>query len=175
MRRFSRLAPLIAAAALLCSCAEQRTVAFEEAAFVHYGTSGSGTVTGTAFLAIAEGNVITAGDSKSEVKLMPANAYTDEIVTKHYQTNERIEPADPRFKKYVRRTHPDGAGHFAFYHVPPGVYYVSCDLAWSVPSTYTDSNGTISATSDAITHWIYKKIAVGDGQTVRVESWDNKF
>jgi hypothetical protein len=104
--------------------------------------SSSGTVSGTASLAIAEGNVITAGNSKSDVKLIPANAYTDEIVTNHYQTNLKIEPADPRFKKYVRQTDTDAAGHFAFYHVPPGVYYVSCDLAWNAPYSYTDSSGT---------------------------------
>ena len=121
MRQLARLATLITAAVFLGSCAQPRTVAFEEAAFARYGKSGSGTVTGTAFLAIAEHNVITAGDSKSAVKLMPANAYTDEVVTKHYQTNEMIEPADPRFKKYVRKTYSDGAGHFAFHRVPPGL------------------------------------------------------
>jgi hypothetical protein len=169
------LASILTSPLFLCSCAQQRTVAFDEAAFTRYGASGSGTVTGTAFLTIAKDNTITAGDSKSEVKLMPANAYTDEIVAKHYQTNLKIAPADPRFKKYVRKTNSDGAGHFAFHHVPPGVYYVSCDLAWNAPSTSTDSNGAILATSDSMTHWIYKKISVGNGQTVRVESWDNNF
>ncbi len=167
------LIPVFAVALFLCSCAQQRTVPFEEASFVPYAGSGSGTVTGTAFLRIANENTRTAGDCKSVVKLMPANAYTDEIVVKHYQTNMKIEPADPRFRKYVRRTDPDAAGRFAFYHVPPGVYYVSCDIAWTVPSTYTDSNGAILATSDPMTHWIYKKISVQNGSTVQVENWEN--
>jgi hypothetical protein len=176
MKHFSPSLMLVFAVALsLCACAQQRTVPFEEAAFVPYARSGSGTVTGTAFLEITKGNTITAGDSKSVVKLLPANAYTDELVAKHYVTNMRIEPPDPRYRKYVRRTNPDPAGRFAFYHVPPGVYYVSCDLVWSTPSTYTDSNGAISASSDVITHWIYKKISVKSGRTVQVEDWGNQW
>ncbi len=176
MKHFSpSLISIFAVALFLGACAQRRTVPFEEAAFVPYAGSGSGTVVGTAFLRISKDNTITAGESKSVVKLMPANAYTDEIVTKHYQTNLKIEPADPRFRKYVRRATPDDAGRFAFHHVPPGVYYVSCDLVWSTPSTYTDSNGAILASTDTMTHWIYKRISVGNGRTVQVEDWDNGF
>jgi hypothetical protein len=171
----SLIIPVSAVALFLCSCAQQRTVPFAEAAFAPYARLGSGTVTGTAFLQIDRGNTITAWDSKSVVKLMPANAYTDELVAKHYVTNLKIEPADPRFRKYVRRANPDPAGRFAFYHVPSGVYYVSCDLAWNTPSTYTDSNGAILASTDTMTHWIYKKISVENGRTAQVEDWSNGY
>ena len=72
---------------------------------------------------------------------MPANAYTTEIVQRSYVQDENLQKPDPRFQKYVRQTESDGGGNFVFRNVPPGNYYVSCDVTYSYPSYNTDSNG----------------------------------
>lgn len=162
----------LAASLLVTGCAPQpRQVPFNESAFTGYGGSGSGTISGTAYTVTKGGNEKVAY-TNATVKLMPANAYTEEIVTRHFHNRTKLEPADPRFQKYVRRTHPsDDSGHFVFTHVPAGTYYVSCHLRWSYPSTYMDNDGIVQNTDIDQDQWIYAKVTVGSGQTARVENW----
>ncbi len=162
----------LAVASLVTACAPQpRKAAFNESAFVPYAGSGSSTVKGTAYTVLRDNKNERVATSSAVVKLVPANDYTDEIVERRYYNRTKLEQADPRYQKYVRRTHPDDDGHFVFSHVPAGSYYVSSHLHWSYESSYTDDNGTIWPTTIPVDQWIYAKVAVGKGQTADVEDW----
>jgi hypothetical protein len=154
---------ILAGALILSSCAQDHAVPFDAAAFARHSGTGTGIVTGTASLTNAYNRVVTAGDSSATIQLMPVNAYTDEIVEKSYKVIGRMSTSDPRFSKFVRETKPDDAGHFTFTHVPPGSYYVSSELSCTDPSTPDNT---------PLDRWIFKKISVANGQTVRVERWD---
>ena len=93
-----------------------RRVAYNEADFAGYGGSGSGQVTGRAVLGVR----VAANTS---VILMPANAYTTEIVQRSYAQREHLQEADPRLQKYQREVTSDSNGNFVFRSVPPGNYY----------------------------------------------------
>jgi hypothetical protein len=171
--KFSLRLPTIVAAALsLGSCAPEvpRQVAFSEAAFAGYGGSGSGQVTGRAVAVLGGRDQELAVFTK--VTLMPVNAYTTEIVQRSYVRPENLQEPDPRFQKYVRQVESDGAGNFVFRNVPPGNYYVSCDVTYSYPSYNTDSNGNQVETPLYYDRWIYAKVRVSSGQTTTVESWE---
>jgi hypothetical protein len=152
-------------------CIQARKVPFEESAFVPYARSGSATIKGTAFTILRDNKHERVAGSKSVIKLVPANAYTEEIVSRHYFDRVKLEQADPRYARYVRRTSPDDDGHFAFKNLPAGSYYVSCHLRWEVPDSYTDSDGVTWDTTADEDQWIYAKVSIAGGQTVDVEDW----
>ena len=165
-------ASAIAISVLMAGCAQSRQVPFNEASFAGYGGSGSGMIKGTAYTVLRDNETRRVATPKATIKLMPANAYTEEIVTRRFFNRTKLERADPAFAKYVRRVHPDDdEGHFTFSHVPAGSYYVSSHLHWTYPSSYTDADGVTWDTDADIDQWIYSKIAVGKGQTVHVEDW----
>ena len=168
--RFVTLPVLLLAALALGGCAQDRQVPFDESAFVSYGKSGSSTIKGTAYTVLRNGNERVA-IHRAMIKLVPANAYTDEIVTRRYFNRVKLKPADPAYAKYVRRTHPDDDGHFVFRNLPAGSYYVSCHLHWDVPTTFTDNDGNIQDTTCDEDQWVYQKVSVANGQTVDVEDW----
>lgn len=146
-------------------------VPFNESAFAGYGGSGSGTISGQVVTVLTDRSERVAY-TNATVKLMPANDYTAEIVTRRFHYRHKMEPADPRFAKYVRRVHPyDNDGHFTFTRVPAGTYYVSCHISWSDPTSYTQDDGTIQSYDIDEDQWVWAKISVGSGQSVRVQSW----
>jgi len=166
------LVALLGAILSLGGCAPQpRQVPFDETAFVPYARSGSATIKGTTFTVLRDNKHERVASSNAVVKLVPANAYTEEIVTRRYYNRVKLEQADPRFARYVRRTHPDDDGHFIFSHLPPGEYYVSCHLRWDYPRSYTDGDGNIQNTTVDVDQWIYRRVAVQNGQTADVEDW----
>jgi hypothetical protein len=89
-----------------------------------------------------------------------------------YAGGRKLEPPDPRFRKYVRKTHPDDDGNFAFHGLPPGNYYVGCHLDWTYASTFVDSDGTFWPTESETGQWVYSKVTLKSGQTVRIDSWN---
>lgn len=168
-----RIAMMLVAVLGLWGCAPQpRHVAFNEAAFIPYGRSGSGTITGTAFANLRGDKKMEVALSSATVKLLPANDYTEEIAERHYYNRVKLEPPDPRLARYVRRTHPDDDGHFTFHGLPAGRYYVSCHLKWSVPWTYVDNDNTIWDNESKEDQWIYAEVSVANGQTVNVADWN---
>ena len=102
---------------------------------------------------------------------MPVNAYTTEIMQRTVVQRENLQDPDPRFQKYVRQVETDGDGNFVFRNVPPGDYYVSCDVTYSYPSYNTDSNANQVETELYYDKEIYAEVRVGAGQTATVESW----
>jgi hypothetical protein len=174
--RSLRLPAILAVALSLGSCAPEvpRQVAYNEAAFAGYGGSGSGQVTGRAAAVIGGTRARPAEELApfTKVTLMPVNAYTTEIVQRSYVQQENLQEPDPRFQRYVRQVESDRAGNFVFRSVPPGNYYVSCDVTYSFPSYNTDSNGNQTETPLYYDQWIYAKVRVRSGQTAMVESWE---
>src|ERR1700761_8416808 len=105
--KFLRSILVLTSAVSLLGCVQARKVPFEESAFVPYARSGSATIKGTAFTILRDNKHERVAGSRAMIKLVPANAYTDEIVNRHYYDRVKLEQADPRYAKYVRRTHPD--------------------------------------------------------------------
>jgi hypothetical protein len=171
MQLFARLGIISVAAFSLWGCVQARRTPFDESAFVPYARSGSATIEGTAYTNLPGHKKMQVASSNAVIKLVPANAYTDEIAKRHYFNRVKLEPADPSYEKYVRRTNPDDDGHFVFRNLPAGNYYVSCHLRWQAPSWYTDADGVLQPTTENLDQWIYARVSVAGGQTVDVENW----
>jgi hypothetical protein len=163
-----RVAFLVAPAALLCACAAHQ-VPFNEADFARFAGTGSGAVNGTAFR-VSKDNSTWIQTHGAVVKLFPKTTYTDEIVERKYSNREWLSRSDARLAKYVRRTHPDNDGHFAFYHLPPGEYYVASHAKWSEKTGDYDENGVPLWNDDD--QWLYAHVTVKNGYTTTVEGWD---
>jgi len=84
-----------------CSCVQSQHALFSEAAFAPSLRSGSGDLQGKAFLILRNGARKIAS-STAVVKLMPSNAYTDEIANLHFGNRVKFERPDPRLAKYIR-------------------------------------------------------------------------
>ena len=170
----SPVIPLLSLGASLfvSACAPlPREVAFNEAAFSPYHGTGSATIVGTAYTVLRNKDTRTATENAT-IKLVPDNAYTEEVATKRFQANRKLEPADPRYEKYVRRVHPDNDGHFAFRHLPAGKYIVAAHLHWSSTVVNTNDDGTTYDSDVPVDQWIYSRVAVKSGETVKVDDWN---
>lgn len=141
IRMFNNLLPIAALSFMLCACVAPKQQAlqpvrtpFIEAEFEPYGLDGTGTITGQAFLKTRGGDIkLGAGN---QVQLVPVTSYTTEGRNRVTIGGERLEPADPRIEKYRRTTIADGSGNFEFRNLPAGDYYITCVIAWEVPSQY---------------------------------------
>jgi hypothetical protein len=164
---------LMATAAIfaMCSSCATHEVAFNEADFTGVLKPGSGTVKGQAFRTLKDDSFHVV-NHRGIVRLMPVNAYTDEIVKKKYADARRMVKADPRFRRYVRKTHPDHNGNFTFQNVPPGDYYVSCHALWTYPETEYDADNNPMETEVQDGQWLYVTVSVKNGQTVVIDSWN---
>jgi hypothetical protein len=170
MKHLVRQWPALLTTALLSACAAHQ-VPFNEADFARYGGSGTGTVDGQAFRVTAD-NSRSVQDHHSTVKLIPANAYTDEIVQRKYANRVRLAHPDSRFAKYVRRVRADDNGHFVFRNVPAGEYYVACHAKWSYVGDGTDPDGNPEQVEYGADQWLYVRTAVKSGKTTTVLGWD---
>jgi len=137
-----------------------RRVRFDESEFAAYRGTGSGTVTG--LLAVRSSNgaehVGNFGGSVAgvHVTLIPVTGYTKEMVEREIGDGENLGPSDPRFEKYVRITMTDGNGSFAFNQIPAGDYFVSGLGEWVEYGEFKYQ-------------WACERVAVGNGQTVRIK------
>jgi hypothetical protein len=166
-----KIPALVAAACLLSSCisAQVRKVPFDESAFTRYGGSGSGSLTGTAVTTLRDQR--TTADHRDTIKLMPVTPYTDEVVQQVYLAGNTLQPPDPRFLKYLREVHPDDNGNFEFRNLPPGQYYVGCNISVSYDTSYSDANDNMTWSSSSEGRWIYQRISLSSGQRVNVSQW----
>ena len=99
----------------------------------------------------------TTADHRDTIELMPVNPYTDEVVRQVYEGGQSLQPPDARFAKYLRETHPDDQGNFAFRQLPPGEYYVGCNISVSYDTSYSDANGNMTWSSSSEGRWIYRR------------------
>lgn len=106
----------------------KRNVAFTEEDFIPYSVEGTSMVTGQAFLKTRGGDVKYG--AAEEVLLFPVTAYSKEQWDRQLVGGRKLDPPDPRFEKYVRRSTGDGEGRFKFDKLPAGEYYVACYITW---------------------------------------------
>ena len=164
------IAAALAVALFQCSCVQPHHAAFSEAAFAPFLRSGTGILKGKAILILKDGSTWTAS-SNAVVKLMPANAYTDEIADQHFGNRVTFEPPDPRFAKYVRKIHTDDQGNFAFTHLAPGDYWLSCRLYWTDTVDTTDANDEPTTEEIQTSQFIYGLFTIRNGVTSTVTEW----
>jgi len=158
----------LCAALLLAACTSPHAVEFKEADFSIDPALGSGTVSGKTFRVRTGSNLVEVTGG-TVVSLIPANAYTNEIVQRKYSERERLKRADPRLAKYIRKTQTDDRGHFEFTSVPSGAYYVSSDVKWTEHIKGEDTSPVETEKRD--TQWLSERIWVKSGKTTLVTGW----
>jgi len=83
---------------------------------------GKGTVKGSIYVKDAyDKRVMGAG---TRLYLNPVTSYSNQWYEESYIGGYKMEKADPRLFNYLRFTAADSNGHFAFYGVPSGKYYL---------------------------------------------------
>ena len=120
--------------------------------------TGSGAVTGQAFLKTRGGDVKTGAGNK--IYLYPVTSYLlwDEANSRSKKTS-----IDSRFYEFRRETIADASGRFTFKNVPNGDYKLTGEVTWQVPqvtkySSYMSTQGG----------WITKMITVANGETTEI-------
>jgi hypothetical protein len=124
---------------IVCGCAGtpviQVNTPFTEDEYLPYTKDGTGNIKGQAFLKTKSGDVkYGAGNT---IYLIPNTSYTKELMDKAiekcggFTTN-----MDYRLNKYIKTTIADGEGRFEFLKLPPGDYYVGCQVAWQYATRY---------------------------------------
>ena len=163
--------PVFVAVALFhCSCVESHHAIFSEAAFASSLRLGSGDLQGKAFLTLRNGDRQIASRT-AVVTLMPSNGYTDEIANQHFGNRVKFGPPDPRLAKYIRTTHPDQDGNFAFTNLAPGDYWLSCRLYWNDEVPTVDDNGSSATDHVRTSQYLYGLFHVQNGQKSTVTEW----
>lgn len=142
--RTPRLVLAIFVAVLAAGCITTTTVEripFPVAEYEALLKTGTGKVTGQAFLRTQGGDVITAAGS--EVILNPVTSYSNQWyaayqanVLNRLNTTILSEP-DPRILRYFLQTTADASGQFEFNNVPPGDYYVTTSVTWFPTGRYS--------------------------------------
>jgi hypothetical protein len=167
MKQTALYLPGLCIALLLCSCASSHRIEFKESDFADSAATGSGTVSGKAFRIRSDSSTVVETGG-TVVRLIPANAYTEEIVERKYTNREWLTRTDPRLAKYVREVETDDHGHFAFTQVPPGSYYVSCHVKWTEP---VKGDGNLVEAEVRGDQWLSNPVVVKNGEVATVTGW----
>lgn len=109
-------------------------VPFPVAEYEALPKTGTGSVTGQAFLRTVGGDVKYGAGS--DVYLQPVTAYTKQWYEVNILGGRQLENPDPRATLGQLSTQADGNGNFTFNNVPPGNYFLSSAVRWSAPSQY---------------------------------------
>ncbi len=118
---------------------------------------GEGTVKGSIYLKDAYGNKIIG--KQVRLYLNPVTSYSRQWYQESYLNGKKMDKADPRLFNYLKFTTSDTLGHFSFYGVPSGKYYLIGVVRCSQECGY-DSPVNIR---------IAKEIEVNDKETVNVD------
>ena len=134
MRHHLVAAVLILAAVCGCAPIERQTV-FIEREYIPYGEEGTSSIVGQAFLRTSSGDVkFGAG---LPVILTPVTSYSAEWFKVEILGGRRLAAGDPREMRYARSTICDAEGRFAFTNIPPGNYYLTCDIYWEIDDEWS--------------------------------------
>lgn len=138
-----RRALIVSAMLLIVSCAGMETsttkpaippaiprIPFPEDEYTKLPGSGTGTVSGSAFLKVGGDIKAAAGE---RVILNPVTSYSKQWYTVSFLGNSHLEPPDKRIDKYIRTKKADAQGRFTFRNVPPGEYYIITVVSWEAP------------------------------------------
>jgi len=99
-----------------------KRIPFPTAAYNRLARIGKGTVKGTIYVSDYSGKKIPGKETR--LYLNPATSYSDQWYRESYIGGQKMEKADARLFNYLRFTASDIEGHFAFYGVPTGSYYL---------------------------------------------------
>jgi len=128
---------------------------------------GTSTVTGKAFLKLADGTYKDCAGFN--IELLPVAAYSNERITKTYGNNQHgqilLEQNPPKFTPDVPEYHEmllkgscDQRGEFRFSKVPAGDYFVMAFIIWETSTTPPRKTGG----------GVMKRITVPAGSAVKV-------
>jgi len=118
--------------------------------------SGQATVEGSIYLTAPSGQKVLG--KQTRLYLNPVTSYSRQWYEQSYLGGHKMAKADPRLFNYLRFTTSDGNGHFAFYGVPAGRYYLIGVVRCGQECGYdTPQNIRIA-----------KEISVGSNATVNV-------
>lgn len=134
-------------------------IPFPQAEYDALPKSGTGTITGQAFLKTRGGDVKTAAGTP--VVLNPVTSYSRDWFKKVRIEHQTIEAADPKQQPYLRQKIADAAGKFTFDNVPAGRYYVVTAVQWEAPTGYRASLETQGG-------MLVEEVEVSDGKTVEI-------
>jgi hypothetical protein len=122
----SGLATIVAVLGLVFGtgcAATQRTVAFNEADFAKSAAGGSDVLDGSlSFHYLSVPGILERGNV---VYLTPVTPYTAEWYHREVLDGQRLEPPDPRLKKYIRETNVALNGDYHFENLAAGEYYLT--------------------------------------------------
>jgi hypothetical protein len=171
-----RIVLLTATALAYSSCAApivQRQAAFNEANFASTRGIGAASVVGQAFT-VLQSNSVRYGRNVL-VDLAAVTPYTTEIVERKLQHGQNLAPGDPRFDQFRRSAQADDHGNFEFHHLPPAEYYVTTAIDCSYSYWHSDSEGVVWKIKVNRFQYIYTRVSVKNGQTVRVTTWSQGY
>ena len=135
---------------------QEPTAVYNSAELLPYSRPGTGRIVGQAFLKNVMGEVKYA--TGNTVWLHPVTSLTTEWFTKHVVHEVPLVLGNPHPDDYSRQTLADAEGRFEFADLPPGDYYLTCLIAWGVPTDI----GVLPTGSIA-----YAKVTVRNGETVK--------
>jgi len=119
--------------------------------------TGSATIKGSIYLISPTGEKIYG--KQTRLYLNPVTSYSRQWYNESYLGGRKMAKADPRLFNYLKFTTSDKNGHFAFYGVPAGNYYVIGVVRCAQECGY-DLPQNIR---------VAKEVNVGSGGTVEVE------
>jgi len=152
---------------LSAACAREivTTVPFDPSEVSFINQTGSGQISGQAFLRQNGGGVVTCAGQ--DVTLVPAGAFARERITAIYgnMNGGRInvfqsanqEGVDPQYFALMRTTSCDAEGDYEFNGLAAGAYYVTTSVLWTVPGQFVPEGGAMS-----------KLVQLGSGESKRV-------
>ncbi len=130
---------------------------FDEAEYAAYAEAGTASITGQAYLRLADGrSVFAAGD---EVRLVPSTAYTRELIEKQVVQEQQIDAVDVRLAGVTRKAWGDGMGFFDFRDLPAGDYIIVCEIDWQERSPY-------GLSTDSLT--VHRAVSLDAGERVEL-------
>lgn len=155
---------------LFSACAPvPRAVPFNEAEFGRYPKSGTGVVTGRAYMELRDKTIRVA--DKTAIDLEPVTRYTTEARNRKWISGENLEPSDARLSNYIREVVSDDNGYFAFTHVPPGDYYVVFHALWRQEHTAAEADQPFT---DHL-QWIFTRVTIRNDSRINVSDWEEGY
>lgn len=119
----------VVALLVLAGCAPGMPIRanYVDAEYASYAGEGTGSISGRAFVTVL--GAVRFGAFRT-VNLDPVTTYSTYWFEGMVRTQgtRRYRPFDPRFVAHRRTTVADVEGRFRFENVPPGSYFVTCDM-----------------------------------------------
>jgi hypothetical protein len=132
-------------------------IPFPQEEYNRLARTGNATIKGSISIIDATGQRIYG--KQTRLYLNPVTSYSRQWYRESYLGGKKMAKADPRLFNYLKFTTSDKSGHFAFYGVPAGSYYVIGVVRCGQECGYdTPQNIRVA-----------KEVSVGSGGTVEVD------